>query len=341
MIEELLVKRDRQEIVLVDVRSPSEFANGTIPGSLNIPLFDDEERARVGTAYKQESVQAAKDLGLEIFSAKLPAFIKTFEQIDGRKAVFCWRGGMRSKTAATVLDLMGIKAYRLSGGFRTYRKWVVEVLENFEMRPQAVVLLGHTGTGKTDVLRALLSEGYPVLDLEGMAGHRGSIFGQVGLSVNNQKTFESLLVTDLLKLQDSPYVLVEGESRRIGKTILPDFLMEKKEVGVQLFVQLPIEERVRHILADYQPATHKAELIEAYERIHKHIHTPIAAEIMHSLRADDFEQAVRLLLEHYYDPRYAHAMAYAEERVVIDAMTVADAAEQVKAYLDAERLGGS
>ncbi|WP_201001991.1 tRNA 2-selenouridine(34) synthase MnmH [Paenibacillus glycanilyticus] len=335
-IEELLALRDKKEIVMIDVRSPSEYADSTIPGSLNIPLFDDSERAEVGTIYKQVSAQAAKDRGLELFSAKLPAFIKSFEQIKDSKAVFCWRGGMRSKTTATVLSLMGIRAYRLTGGFRTYRKWIVDTLEHLELKPQAIVLQGHTGTGKTAILRELQEEGYPVLDLEGMAGHRGSIFGQVGQKANNQKTFEALLVTDLLKLQEAPYVLMEGESKRIGKAVLPPFLIGKKEAGMQLFIRLPLEERVRHIVEDYNPYENKQELIAAFKQIEKRMHTPIAAQIMQALTEDRFEQAVRLLLEHYYDPRYEHSMMqYKQDRVEIEAGTIAEAVHKVKAYLAA------
>jgi tRNA 2-selenouridine synthase len=333
-IEELLALKDKKEIVMIDVRSPSEFADATIPGSRNIPLFDDEERAEVGTIYKQVGVQAAKDRGLELFSAKLPAFIKSFESIKESKAVFCWRGGMRSRTTATCLSLMGIHAYRLTGGIRTYRKWVVETLGQFDFKPQAFVILGHTGTGKTAILRQLQAEGYPVLDLEGMAGHRGSIFGQVGLKANNQKTFESLLVTDLLKLQQSPYVLLEGESKRIGKVVLPEFLVSKKEAAAQIFIQLPVEERVRQIVEDYRPHEYKTELIHAFRQIKDRIHTPIAKEIGISLQEDRFEDAVRLLLEHYYDPRYEHAMKlYEQDRIIIEANTVAEAVQAVKTYL--------
>jgi tRNA 2-selenouridine synthase len=125
-LEELTSLRRKKDLVLIDVRSNSEFEESTIPGSLNIPLFNDAERAEIGTLYKQVSIQAAKERGLEIVSAKLPGFIKQFEQIPGKKAVFCWRGGMRSKTTATVLSLMGIHAYRLTGGYRAYRQSILK-----------------------------------------------------------------------------------------------------------------------------------------------------------------------------------------------------------------------
>lgn len=330
-LEKCLALREQQGAVMIDVRSPAEFANSTIPGSINIPLFDDAERAEVGTIYKQEGVQAAKERGLEIFSAKLPAFIKAFGEIGGPKTVFCWRGGMRSKTAATVLGLMGIQASRLTGGFRAYRKWVVETLETFELKAQPVVLLGHTGTGKTAILRQLKQEGLPVLDLEGMAGHRGSIFGQVGLEANNQKTFDSLLVTALLQLGQAPFVLLEGESPRIGKVVLPKFITEHKEAATQLLIRLPMEERVRHIVEDYRPEEHKEELIQAFMGIKERIHIPIAKEILAALTEERFGDAVGLLLEHYYDPRYEHAMMqYEDQRIVIEAATVAEAALKVK-----------
>src|SRR5690606_11198772 len=132
----------------------------------------------------------------------------SFAEIPGKKAVFCWRGGMRSKTTATVLSLMDIHAYRIAGGYRAYRQWVVQQLEELTL-PEAIVIHGNTGSGKTALLRRLKEKGYPVLDLEGMAGHRGSIFGQIGLRAHNQKTFDSLLVDELLRYRESPYVLLE------------------------------------------------------------------------------------------------------------------------------------
>lgn len=329
-IDELLALQNKKELVLVDVRSPSEYKDATIPGSLNIPLFNDEERAEIGTIYKQVSVQAAKERGLEIVSTKLPAFIKEFGQIDAQKAVFCWRGGMRSRTSATVLDLMGIQVYRLQGGVRAYRKWVVETLDHLELKQEAYVLNGYTGSGKTTLLRRLRKDGYPVLDLEGMANHRGSIFGQIGLEPNNQKTFESLLVQEALRLQQAPYMLFEAESKRVGKVVLPDFVIEKKEQGIQLFVDMPVEERVRHILKDYRPWEHQEECIEAFQKIKRRIHTPVASKIDTDLQSGDFDSAVQLLLEHYYDPLYEHtAKQYPKERRLTIEVQNADEAMEV------------
>ncbi|WP_138496302.1 tRNA 2-selenouridine(34) synthase MnmH [Paenibacillus pinistramenti] len=334
-VEELLAKQKQNGITIIDVRSPSEYEEATIPGSLNIPFFNDEERAEIGTLYKQVSVDTAKKRGLAIISAKLPSFIEQFQEVQGDKAVFCWRGGMRSRTTATLLSLMDVHVQRLSGGFRSYRKWVVDELSRFEVKPKAVVLNGYTGTGKTYMLRALQAEQYPVLDLERMAGHRGSVFGQVGLTAHNQKIFDSLLLKALLEVQDRPYMLMEAESKRIGKVVMPEFLVASKEQGIQLWIDLPMQERVRQIINDYEPDKHQETCLAAFRRIKERIHTPIAKQIEADLLAGRFEEAVEQLLVHYYDPRYEHtAREIAEkDRIVIHAEHVDEALEQVKQVL--------
>lgn len=334
-VEELLKQRKNKKITLIDVRSPSEFREATIPGSLNIPVFNDEERAEIGTLYKQVSVEAAKERGLEIMSAKLPAFVKQFKEIQGDKAVFCWRGGMRSRTAATVLSLMDVHVNRISGGIKAYRKLVVDTLDHMSLNKEAVVLHGYTGTGKTDILRLLQEEGYPVLDLEGMAGHRGSIFGHIGLPSHNQKTFDALFYERLQEIGDSPYVLLEAESKRIGRAVLPDFLIEKKEGGIAIVIEMPVQQRVEQILKDYRPEEFKEQCVQAFRRIKERIHTPIAAEIDRSLQEDRFAEAVELLLVHYYDPKYDHsARLYNEDQqIVVKADNPEEAAQAVKEIL--------
>lgn len=331
-LEGLFELKDKETHTMIDVRSPKEFEEATIPGSINIPIFNNDERAEVGTIYKQVGPKAAKERGLEIFSAKLPEFIKTFEQIDTSKTVFCWRGGMRSKTAATVLELMGNKAFRLSGGIRSYRQWVVRTLENYKLTSKAYVLNGNTGSGKTILLEKLKENGYPVLDLEGMASHRGSIFGQIGLKPSNQKKFESTLVDQLMKYENAPYLFMEGESKRIGKVTIPEFLYNHKENGVQIFINLPIEERVNNIIEDYQPWNSPEKFIEAFNLIRKRMHTPIAKEIHDHLLNENYKPAVKLLLEYYYDPRYEHAAeGYSEDKkIMINAQSIDDAFRQIQ-----------
>lgn len=339
-LQKLFDIQNKEAHTMIDVRSPKEFAEFTIPGSINIPIFTDDERAEVGTIYKQVGPKAAKERGLEIFSAKLPEFIKSFNSIQTSKTVFCWRGGMRSKTAATVLDLMGNHAFRLSGGIRSYRQWVVQTLADYNITSKAYVLNGNTGSGKTILLEKLEASGYPVLDLEGMASHRGSIFGQIGLKPSNQKNFESHLVEKLLTYQDAPFLFMEGESKRIGKVTIPDFLYNHKENGMQIFINLPIEERVKNILEDYQPWNTPEKFMEAFQLIKKRIHTPIAKEIEDHLIAEEYSTTVQLLLHYYYDPRYEHAAeGYPDDKkVVIQAQTVDEAFEQILGLINAAEM---
>ncbi|MBB6672674.1 tRNA 2-selenouridine(34) synthase MnmH [Cohnella nanjingensis] len=330
-IDVLFEKRKRGELILVDVRSPSEYREASIPGSLNIPLFDDAERAEIGTLYKQASVDAAKTRGLEIVSAKLPAFIKQFAALPGKTAVFCWRGGMRSKTTATVLSLMGIHAYRLTGGYRAYRRSVVDALSEMDFAPKLIVLHGNTGTGKTAILRALQARGCPALDLEAMAGHRGSAFGHIGLPAHNQKTFDALLFDELSRFEQAPYVFMEAESKRIGKVTVPDFLMRKKEEGLHVRIEMPVEARVNTILNDYRPEAHHEACLQAFRLIKSRLHTPVAAEIETLLEERRYDRAVALLLIHYYDPRYAHSSEAYESTALaaIRADTAEEAAEEL------------
>ncbi len=335
-IQELFDLEQKENHTVVDVRSPKEFNDMTIPGSINIPIFNDEERAEVGTLYKQVGKEEAMDRGLAIFSAKLPTFIHTFKQINTPITIFCWRGGMRSKTAVTVLELMNVHVNRLSGGVRSYRQWVLSELDKQEFRPHIYVLNGHTGIGKTLILKLLHENGYPIIDLEGMANHRGSIFGHIGRRPNNQKTFESLLVHKMLQYAHMPYVVLEGESKRIGKVSLPEFLYNKKERGTQIFIHVPFEERVHNILQDYQPWKYPEAFKEAFHIIKKRIPFSVAEDMRSSLQNGQYTITVKLLLEHYYDPRYE----YTEEHLLsndvysIEADTTREAAKKVQTLID-------
>ncbi|GIP64301.1 tRNA 2-selenouridine synthase [Virgibacillus pantothenticus] len=335
-IEELRSIMRTEKLALIDVRSPSEYNNATIPGSINIPFFNDVERAEIGTLYKQVSPETAKERGLQIISAKLPDFVKRFSKIEGKKVVFCWRGGMRSKTSATVLDLMGIHVHRLKGGYRCYRNWVVQTMENLEWNAKALVLNGHTGSGKTKMLKKLAQENYPVIDLEGMANHRGSIFGQIGLQPHNQKTFDALLIEQIELFKQSPVILVEGESKRIGRVLLPDFLLAKKAQGMQFIIEVPIEQRTKEIINEYQPWKHEKACLEAFRRIKKRIHTPIAKTIEEDLKLGRYDIAVRLLLEYYYDPLYDYTTKQIpnEKKIIIKAKDITEAYRLLKEQID-------
>ncbi|RIX53719.1 tRNA 2-selenouridine(34) synthase MnmH [Paenibacillus nanensis] len=338
-VEESMELRKRGELTLIDVRSPSEFRDASIPGSLNIPIFDDQERAEIGTIYKQVSVAAAKERGLEIVSAKLPAFIKQFAELPNNKAVFCWRGGMRSKTTATVLSLMGIRAYRINGGYRAYRQFIVEKLNDISFKPRSFVLHGNTGSGKTAILHKLKENGHPVLDLEALAGHRGSIFGTMGKPPHNQKKFDALLFDEILARQESAYMIFEAESRKIGNITVPELIMNWRADGFHILIELPIEARVKQIIQDYKPWDNLESCLRSFRVIKSRIHTPIASEIEQCLVSERFEKAVKLLLEHYYDPRYSHSSGEHHEHMneIVQADTVEEAHRRVEEIIKENR----
>ena len=331
-VEDLIPLSEKNKMVLIDVRSPSEYKNFSIPGSINIPFFDDAERAEIGTLYKQVSVAAAKERGLAIISAKLPEFVKQFKQVEGNKTVFCWRGGMRSRTTATLLSLMDVHVSRLEGGIREYRRWVLKQLEQSEAPFKAYVLNGLTGTGKTRILKALEEQGYPVIDLEGLANHKGSIFGHIGVEPHNQKVFDSLFVQQFRELEKAPFVLFEAESSRIGKVVIPNWVMELKANSIQLIIDMPMEERIKEIIEDYRPEEYQDECIAAFQRIKTRMPQDISKQIEEDLETGEFASAVRLLLEFYYDSRYQHTgLQYPDQqKKVLQVRNLEEAIEAIK-----------
>ncbi|BCJ86677.1 tRNA 2-selenouridine(34) synthase MnmH [Effusibacillus dendaii] len=302
----------RQGITLIDVRSEGEYQESHIPGAVNIPLLNNEERARVGTVYKQVGQGQAKELGLQIVSSKLPDLVKQIQQaaVDTQPVVYCWRGGMRSKSVATVLDLLGIPALRLEGGYRAYRETVTERLAHFQLSARCVVIHGMTGTGKTELLKRLADDGEPVVDLEGMAGHKGSAFGSIGEHPRNQRMFDSLLLDRLEELKGAPYLIIEAESKRIGRVNMPDFLVEAKEAGLHILLEAPLSVRVERTLDQYvvdDPDFHE-KVTHALQSIEKKLPPDDRKFAWQYIEEYRYDQLAEILLVKYYDPRYAHSM---------------------------------
>lgn len=328
------VKKNKKK-VLIDVRSESEYAESHIPGAVNIPIFNDEERAQVGTVYKQIGSEQAKELGLRVASAKLPELIKSIEQVsqDKEPVVYCWRGGMRSKSIATVLDLMGLPVHRLEGGYRGYREHIKERLGQFQLTARCVVIHGMTGVGKTELLKRLEWEGEPVVDLEGLAGHKGSAFGSIGEAPRNQRMFESLLLERLDELKGSSYIIIEAESKRIGRVNLPDFLLRAKEQGLHILVEAPLPVRVQRTLDQYivDDPEFKEKVKGAMRAIEKRLSPEDRSLGWEAIERNRFDELVEMLLVKYYDPRYRHSMEqYDEEFITLDAADLDVCKEAVK-----------
>ncbi len=288
-----------------DVRSLGEFKQAHIPGAISFPLFTDEERKIVGTAYKQESKQIAIKIGLKYFGKKMVKMVEEVEEIaKGSQTVLihCWRGGMRSAGVAWLLDLYGFKVVTLIGGYKAYRNWV---LQQFEKEYPITIIGGYTGSGKTEVLHELAKKGKQIIDLEGLANHKGSSFGAIGQPPQpTQEQFENLLAKELSTIKgDAGSILyLEDESQRIGDVNIPSTLFKQMREKKVLFLNIPFEERLHFIVASYGKFK-KEELVNAVIRIQKKLGGLETKTAINALVEDDVKNCFVVLLQ-YYDKLY-------------------------------------
>lgn len=292
----------------IDVRSPSEYKEDTINGAINIPILNDEERKEVGTAYVQIGKDEAKRLGVKYISPKMP---EIFEQVLELKckhnflAAFCSRGGYRSKYFASIFSSIGIPVSQVEGGYKTYRKEVLESLPKLNDKVTYIVLNGNTGVGKTEILHVLLEKGYSVLDLEGAANHRGSLLGGIGIGeCNSQKKFESNIYWQLMNAKDN-HVFVEGESLKIGSVSIPKYIHNKMKQGVQIFIDADIQKRVFNLKKDYILSDNwQEESIKAMDGLSKYISSEKLDNLKSEVLNGNFDFVAAMLCEKYYDPMY-------------------------------------
>ena len=302
-----LAEFDTLSYPILDVRAPIEFAQGHVPGALNLPLFTDEERARIGTTYKQVSQDRAVHLGLEFFGPKMSVMIKTAQKLAPHKEVrlHCWRGGMRSGTVLWLLELAGFTVHLLDKGYKEYRR---TVLASFDTPRQWRVLGGLTGSGKTDVLHQLAAQGQPVLDLEGLATHKGSAFGAIGQPAQpTQEQFENNLAAAIATLPTDAPVWVEDESRQIGRLTIPPALFTQMHAAPRWVLEVPRAARVAKLAAEYG-AENPTELAAAIERLQKRLGGLATKQALEAVAAGDFPLMVELVLD-YYDKTYTHGLA--------------------------------
>jgi tRNA 2-selenouridine synthase len=300
-----------EQYPILDVRSPLEYAHAHMKNAHSLPLFSDEERKVVGTAYKQQGKQPAIKLGLNYFGVKMAAMVSEVEALlaaspdPNNKVVLlhCWRGGMRSAGVAWLLDLYGYTVYTLAGGYKAYRNWV---LAQFIMPYQCKVLGGFTGSGKTETLQSLKALGQPIIDLEGLAHHKGSTFGNLGQPAQpSQEQFENLLAQSLFKIHsDHHYVWVEDESRRIGLVNIPTPLFEQMRKSKLYFLDIPFASRLQFIVSGYGKFE-KDQLMSAILRIKKRLGGLETKTAINYLIEDDIINSFSVLLT-YYDKLYVN-----------------------------------
>lgn len=290
---------------LIDVRSTAEFYAGRVPGAVSIPLFDEDERSVIGTIYKHAGRDQAVDQGYEYVEKKLSNLLEQFSsRSDVPLAVYCARGGMRSKSVVNLLHRAGLEAYQLEGGYKRHRRLVLEQLERFS--PRLIVIHGLTGTGKTRLLQLLDN----AIDLEELARHRSSLFGGLDREPSTQKNFESTLAEIISGPGQQPY-FIEGESRKIGRVFIPKPLAMAMKEGTLVYVHCSLETRIARIIEDY-PVTDEKRLLEL-ESIIKSMKQSMGSSVVEKmcslLRNGKLQELTAILLQDYYDKRYSRSMS--------------------------------
>jgi tRNA 2-selenouridine synthase len=309
MIEKISIDKFLElagERPVIDVRSPGEFDQGHIPGAMSLPLFDNSERAIMGTLYKQSGREASILKGLDIVGPKMSGFVKTAMRIaPGRKLLMhCWRGGMRSDSMAWLLSTAGFQVGLLKEGYKAYRKYIRSRLEN---AGNFIVLSGKTGSGKTEVLQQMMKKGMQVIDLEGLAKHKGSAFGALGEDPQpTNEQFENELYKAYSALDHGRHIFLEDESRSIGKVVMPEKFFQKMRSCPVIRLEMGVKLRVERLVHDYSKYP-KDQLIESVKKIERRIGGQYAKTIVDAIGAEDFHTAIEMVLG-YYDKTYNYGL---------------------------------
>ena len=332
---------------IIDVRSPSEFALDHVPGAINLPVLDDAQRAAVGTEYVQRSKFLARRHGAAMVARNIAGHLETtLGDRDGsfQPLVYCWRGGQRSGAMVTVMDQVGWPVTLLEGGYQTWRRTVVERLYDTPFAGPVVLIDGGTGTGKTEILKHLAQRGVQTLDLEGLAAHRGSLFGAIPGGQPGQKLFESRLFAALETLDPTRPLVVEAESSKVGQRTVPPMLWAAMQAAPRIEITAPVAARARHIVEIYgQIAADPAALDRALTRLPRHHAKATVARWRDMAAAREIEPLATELIVAHYDPAYrkSDGQALPIGTVTLTALGGADlrlAADRIERLLIASRL---
>lgn len=304
------------ELPLIDVRSPGEYKKGHIPEAHSIPLFEDDERAEVGTVYVRQSREKAIELGYKFVTPKLQQFIDKSEALspDKKVVVHCWRGGMRSASFAQhLLDNGFREVYTIKGGYKAFRNYV---LKTFDHPFKLNILGGYTGSGKTEILKQLQTRGEQVVDLEGLAHHKGSAFGGIGQEVQpTVEQFENNLFEAFQQLDFKQPIWLEDESHNIGRVQIPINLFRQIRELPLIFLDIPAEERAVKLVAEYGQCE-ADELAAAIQRIHKRLGGLAVKNALQYIEEGNYYEVTKIAL-FYYDKAYQKGMNTRDQSKVI------------------------
>ncbi len=294
---------------IIDVRSPAEFAEDHLPGAINLPVLDNDQRARVGTIYVQESRMLARRIGAALVARNIAAHLDGALQekpASYAPLVYCWRGGQRSTAMATVLTQVGWRPSLLAGGYRTYRRRVTSALYQTSDSLSVVLLDGFTGSAKTEILHRLATLGLQIIDLEGLADHRGSLFGgHAARAQPSQKLFESRLMHALEQLDPRRPVVVEAESSKIGEINLPPGLWKSMSAAPRIEIRAPRPERARYLTTAYRDIMGDIDALNAaLAKLPRHLGAEQRAAWRALAQAGEFCALAESLIEQHYDPAY-------------------------------------
>jgi tRNA 2-selenouridine synthase len=293
---------------IIDVRAPAEFAEDHLPGAISLPVLDDEERARVGTIYKQVSPFTARKVGAALVAKNAARHLETTlaDRAGGwRPLVYCWRGGQRSGSFATILGQIGWRVETLAGGYQTWRRLVVKAVYDTPVAAPVVVLDGNTGSAKTEILNLLPSFGVQVIDLEGLARHRGSLFGNMG-DQPSQKAFEGALALALARLDPSRPVVVEAESSKVGECRVPPELWKAMVAAPRIAIAASRPARADYLARAYADLTGDPARLAGTVDLLRPMHPKETIAAWQALAATGSYAALAdSLMEQHYDPRYS------------------------------------